>query len=379
MDRMIFRNSKLSFLTKKEILNPFVVLKKAFKKEATCEAVQDELWELVSTAFRKNYWMTFRSPKVVYLKFLKIVRLCEAAILISKIRPNYSLKNSHLRNTGLYQPAERRKESFPTIVSPADAYHAVAFHLCSMRSGGAKFDFFNFLYHGLASLSFQYTDLLEECAYDTYRRTSELISALFTIYHAERGSELTKSDKQKLKKLVKDALDSNRPRFHYQNDFANVYEEYSASDLFNALDYLNSTSFDTMFWQRNDNPGTVLFYFDELLFLLEAFWSYSMRLKPKWKEIAWNLPGEVIINIKYLPKEALKHPISFLDKKFVDKPLSAWQTELEAWKLEILEGNHYRSHRYKELTSFLFCLAELASLLEYDPKRLAELSKYATE
>lgn len=375
MDKIRFRNSKLSFLTKEEILNPFLVLNNIFKKYSTCEPVQDELWELVSTAFRKNYWMTFRSPKVVYLKFLKVLRLYEVAILISKIWPNYTLKHRCLRKTGLSQPAERRQESFPTISSAAEAYHAIVFHVSSMRSGGVKFDFYNFLYHGLESSSFQYTDLLEECVYDTYRRASELIFALFTIYHAERDLELTKSDKQKLNKFVKNALDSNRPRFLYQNDFVNVYEEYSASDLFNVLDYLSSTSFDTMFWQRNGNPGNVLFYFDEILFLLETFWSYSRQLKPKWKETAWNLPDKVVKNIKYLPKEALKYPISFLDEKFVGKPLSAWQTELETWKLEILEGNSYSSHKYKELTNFLFCLTELAGLFEYEPKRLAERSK----
>lgn len=379
MDRMIFRNSKLSFLTKKEILNPFVVLKKAFKKDATCEPVQDELWELVSAAFRKNYWANLKSPKMVYLRFLKVVRLYEVAVLISKVRSHYPLINSALPKIDLFHPLKKMEERFSNTESVSGAYHVILSHLHYMRSGGAKFDYFNFLYHGLESLSFQYTDFLEESAYDTYRRTSEIISALFTIYHAERDLKLTQADRRKLKRFVNDASDSNRPRFLYDQDFTNVYDTYRATDLINVLKYLKSTSFDAMFWQINGNPGNILYYFDELLFLLEAFTGYSKRLKSKWKEVAWGLPENVIEKIKYLPKDSLKHPISFLDAKFADKPLNFWRSELEAWKLEILESNCYNSYRYEELTSLLFCLAELADLLEYEPKRLAERSKYATE
>ncbi|MBC9798607.1 hypothetical protein [Sinomicrobium weinanense] len=368
MDRIQFRNAKLSFLKKKEILNPFIVLKETFKKYASCEPVQDEFWELVTVAFRKNYWMRYQSPKVIYLKYLKMVRLYEAAFLIAKIRPSYMVKH-HAVIENRHFEVKPGSLSFPKAVTSLEgAYTELLLLIDKIRAGSIRFDLMNLLYHGLEPTVYKYTDLLSEAVYDAYRNFSSLILSLFTIYQSGRNLKLTKSDKKILRKSADEALDSDRPQFLYHYPFVGVYEDYTASDLYHALNYLGKISSCTSYWNRNGNPGNVVYYFDELLFLLEAFWDYSRKIKPKARKAEWKIPEQTIANIRYLPTDQLKSPISYLDKEIKSKPLHIWRHQLESWKLDALGGIRFNPSKYDELRKLLFSLAEFASLLEYDPK-----------
>lgn len=87
MHHVEYENNYITLLTEQEILNPYLVLEKLFVDFSSAEALQDEIFEILTIAIRRNYWLTYDSPLVLYKKYKKLVRLFEAGWLISKIRP----------------------------------------------------------------------------------------------------------------------------------------------------------------------------------------------------------------------------------------------------------------------------------------------------
>ncbi|WP_148044276.1 hypothetical protein [Sinomicrobium pectinilyticum] len=312
--------------------------------------------------------MKYKSPKVIYLKYLKMVCLYEAAFLIAKIRPSYVVKHHAIIENRHFQVKPGSLSSPKAVTSLEGAYTELLQLIGKMRADSIRFDLSNLLYHGLEPTVYKYTDLLSEAVYDAYRNFSSLVLSLFTIYQSERNLKLTKGDKKILGKSLGEALDSDHPQFVYYYPFVGVYEDYTASNLYDALNYLGRISSSTSYWNRNGNPGNVVYYFDELLFLLESFWVYSREIKPKAKKAKWKIPEQTILNIKYLPTDQLKFPVCYLDKEIKCKPLHIWRDELESWKLDVLGGIPFNASKYGELRKLLFSLAEFASLLEYDPK-----------
>src|SRR5690606_10344118 len=237
-----------------------------------------------------------------------------------------------------------------SITSPEVAYRELLQLMYKMERYSIKFNLMNLLYHGLEPTIYKNTDILSRAVYDDYKGFSSLIQSLFTIYQFERDLKLTKSDKKILGKSLDEALDSNHAQFEYcDNCFSTMYEYYSASELLEVLNYLGQLSSSTSYWNRNGNPGNVIYYFDELQFLLEAFWDYSNEIKSKAKNAEWKIPRQTIVNIKYLPKDQLKSPVCYLDKEIGSKPLHIWRRELELWKLDVLDGNGFDFSKYDEL------------------------------
>lgn len=71
MHHVEHNGSSITLLTEKEISNPFLVLKDTFKELSSAREIHDELFEILTLSIRRNYWMTYKSPLVIYKKYKK--------------------------------------------------------------------------------------------------------------------------------------------------------------------------------------------------------------------------------------------------------------------------------------------------------------------
>lgn len=364
---MEFGNRKLSYLKENEILDPFIVLKEMFKKHPSCESIQDEFWELITVAFRRNYWMQYKSPKVIYQKYLKMTRLFEAGLLIAKIRPSYTIRHNFIIENKSFELAPENSKAAHTQTPLETAYLELLQWNDHRCVGEHHFEMMNILYHALEATILNYADWFEY-TYSFHDKFSRLIFSLFTIFQSERDFKLTKSDKKILRKYKNDALDSNTPQFQYDDNFGPYAELLNPEyNVCNDLIYLRDISFKRSYWSINGNPGNVLRYFDEFQYLLETFIEFHEILEPEEKQLEWDIPENFLKGIKYFPKEHLKFPLNYLDKEIHSKPLHVWRDLLESWKLDALEGASYNILKYESLESLLFSLIEFTKIQIFMP------------
>ncbi|WGQ15441.1 hypothetical protein [Sphingobacterium faecium] len=182
MNRINTFSDRTSYLSREEILNPFLVLEKVFKKHSTCEPIVDDLWELITHGHRKGYWTTYSSPKVLYLKYIQLVRIFEASLLISKIRPNYLNFEANERDYKNPDTIDKSKNSTTSIIQ--DAYKNLNIDNYYRGLASLKFDLSNLLYDGFHPTCHRYTVYIKETTYDLYAVGSKLISSLFLVYHS---------------------------------------------------------------------------------------------------------------------------------------------------------------------------------------------------
>lgn len=376
MNRIDSRVDKVSFLTQKEILNPFSVLEEVFGDYATCEQVQDDLWDLVTIAFRRNYWTNYDSPKELYEKCLRLCRLIDAGFLISKIRPHY-FDEHKMREQHDFVVPNKGNSNLDQCDERLVAYDNLKNFLIKNRLGSIRFDLSYFLYFGFEPVRFRYTDRIGDSGYRLSKGFAEVISNLFAIYRSEGKLKITDRDKIRLQVFENQGIDLERPQFLYEEGyFDEDLEEPVVFQLDVVVDYLNNLSVRSHRDISKYNPGNVLHYFNELLFLLESFWRYYTSLKVKWRERHWSLPEESIREIKYLSKDCLENPLRYLIGKFEVKSLVQWRAHLEEWKVKVLGGEFFNADRYQEASELLLCISELASIMEYEPKRVHDHTKY---
>lgn len=369
MNRINTFSDRTSYLSREEILNPFLVLEKVFKKYSTCEPIVDDLWELITHGHRKGYWTTYSSPKVLYLKYIQLVRIFEASLLISKIRPNYLDFEANERDYKNPDTIDKSKKSSTNIIQ--DAYKNLNIDNYYRGLASLKFDLSNLLYDGFQPTCHRYTVYIKETTYDLYTVGNKIISSLFLVYQLERGLQLTPNDTKRLQAYECNASDSNTNQFAYSESFTEIVsEEKKEFEYKPTINYLNKVAQLLLHEKEVYNPGNILHYFDELMFFLEGFWLHYEKLKTKQKNKKWDIPRELLDEVKYIPKDRLINPLSYLHELLEAKSLVEWRNELEEWKLEILGNEYFRDDYYRQITHLLFCLSELVGLMKHRPYKL---------
>jgi len=370
MNHIIYSDNRISYLTKEEILNPFLILN-IFNGKASDDDVQEVCWTLFSSAIRPAYWMKFESPLYLYECFKQIVRLIEAGYLIMQIRPNYVQKvkfgssglNPTIRGDDEFTEAliESRQEAFKllTLVNSQNGFYRI------------KLDLYDLLFEGLEPDCVDYYSSLHEFIYDTYQDISKIIRSLFVLSSSDTERYISQRDMTILERYVEFGIDTDSSTFGYSDTIYDILESESAKDLISIADQARVLISESNYWQTHQNPGNVLYYFHEFLFVIESFHEY-VRHTPGITEIAelrWHIPAETRDTIHYLSKKQMKRPFKYVLKAFREKQLSKWRSILEDWKQAVLSNRSDSKilDEAREIHEFIVRLIEIATILEYQP------------
>lgn len=363
MFRATFYDYKPCFLNTDEIINPFLVLNKTYQDLLSAELIIDDCWDLWTAAFKKNYWTTHESPRILYEKFLRLARLLDAGFLVSKIKLSYLTIDRTFKEG--YNPRNKCNEN-STSGELIEAYKVIANYYNKSSRFDLGFDLYNAFYQGLMPTSLDFEDLLKESIYSSFQKINQLIISLFVIYKFEDGKIISEKDKVRLEELSKVGLDNDITQFNYYDNINNIFEPFDKKQFFSIIEFLKSTSCSNFFWKNNGNPANVLYYMEELQFVMEILWAFIKGLDDINSE-KWEIPKKCKKQTKYLSKEALKNPFKFLSEEFAKRDLSNRRKDIEEWRLATLDNNWHNEDEHKDIQDFLFRLIEIADLLEYRP------------
>jgi len=370
MNHIIYGDNRISYLNKEEILNPFLILN-IFNGKASDDDVQEVCWTLFSSAIRPAYWMKFESPLYIYECFKQIVRLIEAGYLIMQIRPNYVQKvkfgssglNPTIRGDDEFTEAliESRQEAFKllTKINSQNGFYRI------------KLDLYDLLFEGLEPDCVDYYSSLHEFIYDTYQDINKIIRSLFVLSLSDTERYISESDMTILEKYVEFGIDTDSSTFGYSDTIYDIFENERAKDLISIADQATILIGESNYWQTHRNPGNVLYYFHEFLFIIESFHEYITDT-PGMSELAkmqWQIPVDRTEMIHNLSEKQIKRPFKYILKAFREKPLSEWRSILENWKQAVL-SNHTDSkilNEARDTHEFIVKLIEIATILEYQP------------
>lgn len=363
----MFKDGSISytphFLTKKEILNPFLVLKKTFKDLPNCEPVIDECWDLWAIAFRENYWINYRSPRLLYEKCIRLLRLLDAGWLIAKIRPTSSMIGDII-NPGFDPKSKHNCEKDSNELT--NAYKTIHESYSLSTRFDLGFKIYNTFYQGLMPTSMDFEELLAESVYPSFKEITALISALFVVHRSEIGTKRTRIDKEALKTYVKYALDFDAPQFGYYGNIHDIFHEFNKQQFFSIIEYLSSTSCSSFYWKKNGNPANVLYYMEELQYVMETMWSYLKDERGNIETSIWDIPENEKKQVQSLSQAALKNPLAYLSEEFKKRGLSDRRSDLNMWKLAVLDNKWYNRDVHKDIEQFLYCVVEVADLLKFE-------------
>ena len=370
MNHIKYGDDRISYLTKEEILNPFLILG-IFDGKASDDGVQEVGWTIFSSAMRPSYWMKFESPLYLYECFKQIIRLIEASYLIMQIRPNYVEKVKHAAS-GL-NSINQADEAFSgsLIETRQEAYKLLTKVNSQNGPYYIKLDLYDVLFEGLDPDCVNYYSSLHEFIYDTYQEINKIIRSLFVLSSSDTERYLSDHDITILEQYMEFGIDMDSTRFGYSDTIYDILGQESTKELISISDQARAIISESNYWRTHRNPANVLYYFHEFLFIIESFHEY-IRYAPGITELAkmqWHIPKERQETIHNLSRKQMKRPLKYVLKEFSKKPLSKWCSILERWKQAVL-SNHSAPEMLDEITEireFVVRLIEIASILEYQP------------
>lgn len=372
MHHVEYENNYITLLTKQEILNPYLVLENLFIDFSSAEALQNELFEILTIAIRRNYWLTYDSPLVLYKKYKKLVRLFEAGWLISKIRPA-SFVHENLLNP--YDQIEasvpKRKiiETTKDVVS--EGYRIVIFSYNSSSLDTIRSDLFYLLFEGLMPTCVKYSDEIDEYYFRMMQQMNDLISALQTVYHYEKDNILSESDMTVLKTMC-DEFISRESFFDYNSDLQGGLSYTNKEEVKNALVISRKILFTTNFWKLHGNPGNILYYYHDFLFILDSYWMHYLELCNEDADFntKWKYPEEKKNELHRSGYEWIKRPWKLLHDNFEKRSIHEWRNLLEKCLEDVLSNRfvgHSTDSHNEDVLRFINSLLFLESLQEYEP------------
>ncbi|MFD2554580.1 hypothetical protein [Sphingobacterium tabacisoli] len=362
MFRATFSDYKPCFLNYEEIMNPFKVLRNTFQDASSAESIIDECWDIWTVAFRSDYWTTYESPRVLYERFLKLARLLDAGWLVSQIRPSYLTKGKVIKPG--YNP-KKTDDSNRFKGELIEAFRTMGKFYNESSRFDLVFDLYGVFYQGLMPTSWDFEIFLKESAYFSFQKINQLILALYVVCNAKEEA-ISEKDKPRLAEFTNAGLDHNTPQFDYYDCIDNIFESFNKTQFFSIVEYLKNISSEHCYWKYNGNPANVLYYMEELQFVMEILWSFAKEFNEKDSR-EWKIPKKAKKQIKHLPNHALKNPLKFVSQEFEKRSLSERRKDIEEWRLATLDNKWHNYDTYRDIQNFLLRMIEIADLLEYQP------------
>lgn len=371
MHHVDYESSYIALLKDEEILNPYIVLKETFKEFSSPINLQDELFEIFTLAIRRNYWITYESPLILYNKYRQLIRLFEAGWLIQKIRPDLDLSEKFIIPYKKIQFNKSRREGVNNnIDSIRIAYQSLVSIYSSETLSSLRIDLYSILFEGLTPTCVNHS--FEVYMVDVIEHMNALISTLYIIGHNERGNLLSSQDIHILNKEL-DKFKSRDTLFDYDGDIYYVFRNSKNEDLLNTIEISKGILNTSNFWKLNGNPANILYYYHDFLFILDSYWLHYKFLMDENVDvnIKWKYPKdkkEEILGVKY---KWIKKPWRYLHEKFEMKSIHEWRNMLEECLEDVLSNVKvgYKSHQNdSEILDFIESLIFLQELSNYEPE-----------
>ncbi len=373
MHHVEYENNYITLLTKQEILNPYLVLENLFVDFSSAETLQDELFEILTIAIRRNYWLTYDSPLVLYKKYKKLVQLFEAGWLISKIRPSSSEHESLLIP---YEDIEivvpKRKKVKTTDDGVSEVYRTIVFSYSSSSLDTIRSDLFYLLFEGLMPTCVKYSNEIDPYYFRVTQQMNDLISALHAVYYYEKDNTLSVSDLRVLKNMH-DEFMVRETFFDYHSDLQEGLSYTNKEEVKNTVAISRKILFKADFWKLHGNPGNILYYYHDFLFILDSYWVHYLELCNEETDFntKWKYPKEKKHEIYNSGYEWIKRPWKLLHDKFEKRSIYEWRNLLEKCLEDVLSnrfiGYSTESHN-EDILDFINSLLFLESLQEYEPE-----------
>jgi len=372
MHHVEYENSYLVLLKEEEILNPFEVLKEIFQEFSSATQIQDELYEIMTLAVRKNYWMTYESPLILYKKYKKLIRLFEAGWLIEKIRPDldllkkFSIPYKEIQ-VNTYKDSNQRQYDALT-----NAYQTLIRVYNSEPLFLLKSDLYNLLFEGLMPTSVHYTYDFEGYMARAVEQMNDLIISLHYIYNYEKDKLLSDLDIAILSK-ERDEFIKRDTLYEYDGGFYDLYNYSKKEEVINAVVISKEILFTRNFWKFHSNPGNILHYYHDFLFILDCYSRHYHFILINGIDIntKWKYPNEKKKELYNKGYKWIKRPWKYLHNQFQKKSIYEWREILEHCLEDVLSNKQIGFSvdiDHNEMLDFIGALLFLQELSDYEPE-----------
>ncbi|MCA5004797.1 hypothetical protein [Sphingobacterium bovistauri] len=372
MHHVEYENSYIVLLKEEEILNPFAVLKETFQEFSTATQIQNELYEIMTLAVRKNYWMTYESPLILYKKYKKLIRLIEAGWLIEKIRPDLDLLKKLSKPYKEIQVNTSKDSNQRQYDSLTNAYQTLISVYNSEPLFLLKNDLYNLLFEGLMPTAVHYTYEFEGYMARAVEQINELIISLHNIYNYEKDKILSDLDIEILSK-ERDEFIKRDTVYNYNGGYYDLYSYSIKEDVINAVAISKEILFTKNFWKFHGNPGNILHYYHDFLFILDCYSTHYKYILRKGIDIntKWKYPKEKREELFSKGYKWIKRPWKYLHNQFQKKSIYEWREFLELCLEDVLSNQQigYRvDFDHNEMLDFIVALLFLQEISDYEPE-----------
>lgn len=260
----------------------------------------------------------------------------------------------------------------PTKDGVSEAYRTMIFSYSYSSLDNIRSDLFNLLFEGLMPTCVKYSDEIDEYYFKMIQQMNDLITALHTVYYYEKDNTLSTTDMKVLKNMC-DEFITRESFFDYNNDLQGGLSYKNKEEIKNTLTISRKILHTTNFWKLYGNPGNILYYYHDFLFILDSYWIHYLELRNEETDFntKWKYPKEKKQELYNSGYEWIKRPWKLLHDKFEKRSIYEWRSLLDKCLEEVLSnrfiGYSTDSHN-EDILSFINSLLVLESIQEYEPQ-----------
>lgn len=332
MHHVHFERDYTTLLTKREILNPFLVLQEIYSDQESADSTRETLLEIVSTALCRDRWKRYAAPLILMNSYRKLVRLMEAGWLIQQVIPSHDL--------------------------------FISSSVCAMR-----LRLYEFFFTGMDPSCTSYPYDLESNDMTFFEELDRFLISIHNVHVVLQSPELTKNAKIMLKEELA-ARKHMKTLYIYYSALESLFGFISKGDLIQSIERVPEILMTNDYWRSHEHPADLIYHFHNFLFLLESFWNKWRKAKKKYpiSNDRWISSLTEGIGIRpSLIDQTVAH-WKFLEECFKKRSLEAWREDLDTCQLQALSNiglDRTGLEEYAEILDLIRRLIELAGIYEY--------------
>ncbi|WP_256001921.1 hypothetical protein [Pedobacter deserti] len=318
----------ISFLKRKEISDPYLVLGELYRRRKPTDFQQD-LWSLLKMLFKENEWK-LHDPADLYSLCMDAARLLDVLWLVNKYCPELSspmpiTNNRYAANhladelSSLFRFGEAEAAEDPTkggggvtVLSNHYNKHYDGFSKCDLFTylqialdasymTNDKYEYFSIADFNIASDFFQLSELIEE-GFKIYSKGPAAFPVLLTCKEMKYAC-----DRNHPTHLSRECI---RQPLSLLSTFGTYY--INIENLHPALSAWEQMLSETDLWKAADHPANLIYMHECLIKLIDAVW--IMREQ-----------GKVDRHVRN------KHLVTIIDDFFHFKKMHKWKSTLNEW------------------------------------------------
>ena len=358
----------ITLLNEQEILKPISIIEELFKNQVNAEKIVDEVTEIFVSSLRIKYWMNYNSPLVLYEKYKKIIRFLEASWLIS-----------------LTQAVESEGKADDLIIERDSIIQS---NLCYGQANYSNlkevFSQFSLCFLKAEVYDYFFIGLNPNCTDYPYNEDHDL-SVLHALYQLiELSYELCISGNHRHKPVLSEkilfseleAFSNRETVYDYNCSLNEVFDQTPKNELLSGIKLVLEILPTANFWIENGNPGNLVHYFHDYLYLLDEFWITFLIAKVSDVDLSipWQFPNDILIGLDISKNQWILDPWHYLQSQFKYRPIENWRKLLDECLVTVLSNrkcNIKKQKYFLQTISFirnLIYLTEIESYISWERK-----------